>query len=115
MARVAELAGDREGLRWLQEAFDADRKHGHTAADIAHLAWDLGKYDLALKMFRALSLMDYPTPLTHAMAFLEQARLAMILRNPGQAELWARKALQRDPHLEPAAELLAHLTARRAD
>ena len=60
--------------------------------------------------------MDDPTPLTRAVAFVEQARIAVLLGNPGQAELWAKKALHHDPQLTVAAELLAHLTgSKRGD
>lgn len=114
MARLAELSGDRNAqLATLQEAYDADRRNGQTAADLGHLARELGKYDVALKMFRAISLLDDPAPMTRGLAFYEQARVALLLGNPGQAELWAKKALTYDAKLAQATELLASIAGTK--
>jgi len=110
MAQLAGATGDTQSqLGWLQEAFDADRKSGLAAGELADLATVLKKYDLALKVLRCISLMDDPSPFTRPLAFLRQARIALHLGNPGQAELWTKKALRDDPHFAEAREFLGQL------
>jgi tetratricopeptide (TPR) repeat protein len=114
MAHLAGATGDSQSqLGWLQEAFDADRKSGLVAAELANLASALQKYDVALKVLRCISLMDDPSPFTRALAFLQQARIALHLGNPGQAELWTKKALRDDPNFTEAQEFLGHLKAAK--
>ena len=55
--------------------------------------------------------MDDPSPLTRPLAFLQQARIALHLGNPGQAELWTKKALRDDPNFTEAQEFLGQLKA----
>jgi tetratricopeptide (TPR) repeat protein len=114
MAHLSSAMGDGEAqLAWLNEAFDADRKNGQSAFELAVAASTLGQYELALKILRHISLMDDPTPMTRAGATFEQARIALHLGNPGQAELWTKKALREDPNMTAAQEFLAHLQATK--
>ena len=110
MAHVAAAAGDRDTqLAWLKKAFDVDRKNGEIAAELAHLATELGDYDLALKPLRAISLMENPGPVTRVMALLWEAKIEHARGNRAKAELWAKKALREDPEYQEAHEFLAEL------
>jgi len=110
MARVSAMMGDRDGqLGWLKKAFDVDRKNGEVAAELAHLATDLGDYELALKPLRAITLMDNPAPVTRPMALLWEAKIEHARGNRAKAELWAKKALREDPGFEEAQQFLAEL------
>jgi tetratricopeptide (TPR) repeat protein len=114
MAHLASATGDADAqIAWLTEAFDADRKNGRSAFELAHAATTLGRFELALKVLRHISLMDDPSPMTRAGATFEQARIALHLGNPGQAEMWTKKALREDPSLTAAQEFLAQLLAAK--
>jgi tetratricopeptide (TPR) repeat protein len=107
MAKVYEITGDRqEQLSWLKKAFDVDRKDGVIAAELAHLATELGDYDLALKPLRAITLMETPGPVTRVMALLWEAKIEAARGNRAKAELWAKKALREDPNYTEAEEFL---------
>ncbi len=107
MAKVYEMTGDRqEQLSWLKKAFDVDRKDGVIAAELAHLATELGDYDLALKPLRAITLMETPGPVTRVMALLWEAKIEAARGNRAKAELWAKKALREDPNYAEAEEFL---------
>lgn len=111
MAHVTAVRGDREAqLGWLKKAFDVDRKNGELAAELAHLATELGDYDLALKPLRAISLMENPGPITRVMALLWEAKIEHARGNRAKAELWAKKALREDPDYEDAKTFLAEIS-----
>lgn len=107
MAKVAAAQNDKdEQLGWLKKAFDVDRKDGFIASELAHLATELGDYDLALKPLRAITLMDTPGPVSRVMALLWEAKIEHARGNRAKAELWAKKALREDPSYAEAEEFL---------
>ncbi len=111
MARAAAVAGDKDGqLTWLRKSFDVDRKNGEIAAELAHLATEVGDYDLALKPLRAITLMDDPGPITRVMALLWEAKIEHARGNRAKAELWAKKALREDPNFAEAQEFLSEIS-----
>ncbi len=112
--RMSKVGGAREDqehqLLWLKKAFDVDRKNGLIASELAHLATEVGDYDLALKPLRAITLMDDPEPVSRVMALLWEAKIEHARGNRAKAELWAKKALREDPAYEEAQEFLAQLS-----
>jgi tetratricopeptide (TPR) repeat protein len=111
MGRLHGAMGDQSGqLAWIKKAFDVDRKSGPIAAELAHLATELGKYDLALKPLRAITLMDNPSPVTRVMALLWEAKIEQARGNLRKAEMWAKKALREDPDFSEAEDFLAQLS-----
>ncbi|HET6612495.1 MAG TPA: tetratricopeptide repeat protein, partial [Kofleriaceae bacterium] len=110
MAHVCAVRSDGQAqLGWLKKAFDVDRKDGELAAELAHLATELGDYDLALKPLRAISLMENPGPITRVMALLWEAKIEHARGNRAKAELWAKKALREDPDYADAQTFLAEI------
>lgn len=110
MAKVSAAQDDREEqLEWLKKAFDVDRKDGLIASELAHLATELGDYDLALKPLRAITLMDNPAPVSRVMALLWEAKIEHARGNRAKAELWAKKALREDPEYSEAEDFLAQI------
>jgi lipopolysaccharide biosynthesis regulator YciM len=110
MAKVFAARGDQdEQLAWLKKAFDVDRKDGEIASELAHLATEMGDYDLALKPLRAITLMDDPEPVSRVMALLWEAKIEHARGNRAKAELWAKKALREDPEYSEAEDFLAQI------
>lgn len=110
MSRLAVAAGDRVlQMQWLQAALESDKNNGQVAAELAHLAVDLGELDVALGALRAVTLSKSEGPMSRAEAFLWQARIAHQKGEARRALLWARKARSEDPELTEAAEFLAQL------
>ena len=110
MAVVARLNGERDlELQWLQAALLTDKNNGEVAAELAWLAIELGELDVALQALRAVTLMRSDGPMSRAMAFLLQAKIAYQRGEEKRALLWARKARAEDPALEEAAEFLREL------
>ncbi len=110
MAKVFAARSDQdEQLAWLKKAFDVDRKNGEIASELAHLATEVGDYDLALKPLRAITLMDDPEPVSRVMALLWEAKIEHARGNRAKAELWAKKALREDPEYSEAEDFLAQI------
>jgi Tfp pilus assembly protein PilF len=110
MSLLARAVGDRQlELQWLNAALDSDKNNPHVAADLATLAMEFGEYDTALNALRAVTLMKTEGPMSRAMAFLLQARIANERGESRRALLWARKAKSEDPNLTEADEFLAQL------
>ena len=68
-----------------------------------------GEHDVALTALRAVTLAKTPGPMSRAMAFLLQARIAHERGEARRALLWARKAKSEDPELEEATVFLREL------
>jgi tetratricopeptide (TPR) repeat protein len=111
MSKIGASRGDQEDqLAWLKKAFDVDRKDGLIASELAHLATELGDYDLALKPLRAITLMEDPEPVSRVMALLWEAKIEHARGNRAKAELWAKKALREDPAYSEAEDFLAQIS-----
>jgi len=110
MARLAQAAGDANlQLQWLQAALESDKNNPLIAGELASLAMEIGEQETALAALRAITLMKTEGPMTRAMAFLWQARIAHQRGEARRAILWGRKARSEDPALEEAAEFLRQL------
>ncbi len=99
-----------EQLSWLKKAFDVNRKDGPIASELAHLATELGDYDLALKPLRSITLMDDPQPVSRVMALLWEAKIEHARNNRAKAAMLAKKALREDPDYTEAEEFLVQLS-----
>jgi Tfp pilus assembly protein PilF len=110
MARLAAAAGDPGlQLQWLNAAMDSDKSNGHIAAELAQLAMQIGDHDTALNALRVVTLNKTDGPMSRAMAFLLQARIAHERGEARRALLWARKARSEDPELTEADEFLRQI------
>jgi tetratricopeptide (TPR) repeat protein len=110
MARLARAVGDRQlEVQWMNAALESDKNNGDVAAELATLAMEIGELDVALNALRAVTLMKAEGPMSRAMAFLLQAKIAHQRGESRRALLWARKAKSEDPQLEDAQTFLAEL------
>ena len=110
MARLAQRRDDAgEQLKWLNQAAEIDRKSGEIAAELAEAAIAAENYDMAMKALRAITMMDDPKPITRALAFLKQAKIAHLRGDPRRAQHWARKAISLDESLHEADVFLAEI------
>lgn len=107
MARIAGVSGDSETQKeWLSVALDADKNNGEVAAELAELAMALSDDDTALKALRVVTLQKEPGPMSKAVAFLHQAKIAFKNGDQQKAVLWARRARLEDDSLAEAEEFL---------
>ncbi len=107
MARAAAGIGDSDAqLAALRKALDSDRRNGVVASELADLAEALGDDDLALKALRAISLNCPDGPMPVAVSFYRQARIAAKNGDRQRALIFAKRALQEDPTLADAEQLL---------
>jgi tetratricopeptide (TPR) repeat protein len=112
-AAVARARGnDKQRLNWLEQAFACDKNNGHVVAEVAELAEQLEKWDLAVKALRTLALMETDSPMSRGQAFLRQGRIALRKGDRKRAVLWARKARQEEPDLDEIAAFMAELGER---
>jgi tetratricopeptide (TPR) repeat protein len=112
MATLAQKAGDANlEMQWLNAAMESDKGNGEIVARLANLAMDLKEYDVAENALRVVTLSKTEGPMSRAMAFLLQGRIAHQKGEQRRAILWARKAKSEDPSLREADEFLAELGA----
>ncbi|MEM9189130.1 MAG: tetratricopeptide repeat protein [Myxococcota bacterium] len=110
MASLARAAGDANlQMQWLNAALESDKTNGHVAAELAELAMGLNEFDVALNALRVVTLNKTEGPMSRAMAFLLQARIAHERGEARRAILWARKARSEDPALHEVEEFLASI------
>jgi tetratricopeptide (TPR) repeat protein/chorismate mutase len=115
MAQLAAARGDGPArLDWLKRSFDTNRKNGEVAVELADLAEEAEDFDTAVKALRAVTLLPAPGPISAAVAFYRQARIAQRTGDRPRALIFAKRALQEDPRLAEAAELLKQIGERRA-
>jgi tetratricopeptide (TPR) repeat protein len=111
MAQIAQTVGDRNNeLAWLTAAFESDAQNGEAAAHLANVAEEVGQLDLAVKAFKAITLMKAPKPITRAMAYLRQAMIAQQQGDVRKASMLAKKAQTEDPTLQEAGAFLTQLS-----
>jgi len=107
MARAAGGLGDTDNqLATLKKALEADRRNGVVAFELADLAESLGDDDTALKALRAISMNSPDGPMPVAVSFYRQARIAAKNGDRQRALIFAKRALQEDPSLAEAEQLL---------
>jgi tetratricopeptide (TPR) repeat protein len=113
-AKLAAARGDREGrLAWLKRAFETNRKNGFIAIELADLAEAESDFDLALQALRAVTLLRRGSPMSPAMAFFRQARIAQRTGDRPRALDFAKRALREDPRLSEASDFLTQIERTR--
>lgn len=112
MGRLAYAAADHSvEMAWLNAALDTDPQNGQVAAELADVAMELQQHEIALKALRAVALMKSPGPMSRAMAFLKQGRIAHAQGDSKRAIFLARKSLSEDANLTEAQEFLREIGA----
>lgn len=110
MGRYARATGEREiEMQWMVAAMECDKNNAECAAELAQVAMDLGDHETALNALRAITLAKNEGPISRAMAYLLQARIAHQRGESRRALLWARKAREVDPTLEEVDAFLKEL------
>ncbi|MBI2896504.1 MAG: tetratricopeptide repeat protein [Deltaproteobacteria bacterium] len=110
MSRLSRAACDRNAqLEWLKQALEADKANGRVAGELADLAETVGDWETALKALQAVTLMKASAPMSHPVAFLRQAKIAMKRGERPRAVLWAKRALVEDPSFGEAKRFLEEL------
>ena len=89
-------------VTWLVSAWESYPQSGELASELAERAMELGKYDVALKVLRALAAMRTPAPISRPMALLKQAEIAKLQGDGRKAGFLAKKALAEDPEFADA-------------
>lgn len=113
--RVARLEHDggnaRGAMMWLSSAIDLDPQNGLAAAELANLALEYGDLDLATKALRAVTMLKSPGPLPRAIAYQRLGEIAHHQGDTRKAVLLLKRAVDDDPSLETARQLLQELQA----
>ena len=113
--RVARLEHDggnaRGAMMWLSSAIDLDAQNGLAAAELANLSLELGDLDLATKALRAVTMLKTPGPLPRAIAYQRLGEIAHHQGDTRKAVLLLKRAVDDDPSLETARQLLTELQA----
>ena len=111
-----------DALQSLGKAFELDPKNGELAMRLGQLAVEIDEDEVALRAFRAVSIMKPPAPSSTDGASVEAKAdanyfLAVLARkagDPRKAKVLLAKALAEKPDHEGARQLLAELAAERA-
>lgn len=115
LSKLSAARGDQRGqLEWLKKALETNRKNALVAGELADLAEALDEHDLAVKALRALTMMPAGGPMTPAMAYFRQARIAHKTGDRSRAIIFAKRALQEDAQLVLAQDFLREVGERRA-
>ena len=102
MARAVADKNPDAAVTWLVSAWESYPQSGELASELAERAMELGKYDVALKVLRALAAMRTPAPISRPMALLKQAEIAKLQGDGRKAGFLAKKALAEDPEFADA-------------
>lgn len=110
MGRYARATGDRDlEMQWMVASLECDKNNVDSAADLANVAMELGDFETALNALRAITLARVEGPISRAMAYLLQAKIAHQRGESRRALLWARKAREVDPALPEVEAFLREL------
>lgn len=111
LARVAQATDDRTAeFQHLTTALDIDPQSGHVASELAYLAMELGEWDAATRALRAITMMKTVAPLPRSLAYQHLGEIAQAQGDARRAVGFLKRALDEDPNLETARELLEQLS-----
>ncbi|HRG95079.1 MAG TPA: tetratricopeptide repeat protein [Polyangiaceae bacterium] len=111
LARVAQATDDRGAeLQHLTTALDIDPQSGHVASELAYLAMELGEWDTATRALRAVTMLKTAAPLPRSLAYQHLGEIAQAQGDARRAVGFLKRALDEDPSLETARELLDQLS-----
>lgn len=112
LARIAEFEGDRNGeMAHLSTALDMDAQNGNVASELAYLAMDLGNWEVAQRALRAVTMLKAPAPLPRALAYQHLGEIARAQGDPKRAMMLLKRAIDDDPTLQSARDLLDQMHA----
>jgi tetratricopeptide (TPR) repeat protein len=114
LARVAHLSGDRANeIAWLSSALDMDGQNGFVASELATAAMEQGQLDVAARALRAVTMLKQPaaSPLSKAMAYQHLGEIARKQGDTKRAVMLLKRAIDDDPSLASARQLLDALQA----
>lgn len=112
VARLEQEGGNARGaMMWLSSALDLDGQNGLAAAELAHVSLELGDLDLATKALRAVTMLKTPGPLPRALAYQRLGEIAHHQGDTRKAVLLLKRAVDDDPTLDSAKQLLSDLQA----
>ncbi|MDB4942278.1 MAG: Exonuclease SbcC [Labilithrix sp.] len=115
LARLGEIMGDRAAeLQHLTTALDMDAQNGIVATELAYLAMELGNLDVAQRALRAITMLKAPAPVSKALAYQHLGEIARQQGDPKRAMMLVKRAVDDDPTLESARQLLEQLQAEGA-
>ena len=112
LARVAEILGDKAAeLQHLMTALDMDAQNGIVASELAYLAMELVNLEVAQRALRAITMLKVPAPLPKALAYQHLGEIARQQGDPKRAMMLLKRAIDDDPTLQSARQLLDALQA----
>ena len=112
LARIAEMFGDRNTeLNHLTTALDMDAQNGVVASELAYLALELGNLDVAQRALRQITMLKVPAPMPKAIAYQHLGEIARQQGDTRRAMMLLKRAIDDDPTLEEAKQLLEQLQA----
>jgi golgin subfamily B member 1 len=112
LARIAEIVGDKATeLQHLTTALDMDAQNGVVASELAYLAMELVNLEIAQRALRAITMLKAPAPLPKALAYQHLGEIARQQGDVKRAMMLLKRAVDDDPTLQSARELLEELHA----
>ena len=109
-ARLAAAKGDKDGrLQALRKALDTDRKSAAIATEVADLAEEAGDDELAMRALRVVTANPMKDAKASAMAYYRLGKIAHKAHDKARAIIFVKRALQEDPDLAEAHQLLDEL------
>lgn len=112
LARIAEVQGDNHAeLQHLTTALDMDPQSGGVASELAQRAIELQSLDLAQRALRVITMLKEPAPLPKALAYQHLGEIARQQGDGKRAMMMLKRAIDDDPTLQSARDLLQKLQA----
>jgi tetratricopeptide (TPR) repeat protein len=110
LARVAAATGDAQGeVACLTHALDMDSQNGDIAAELATAAILTNQLELANRALRVVTMLKTPGPMPKALAYKYMGDIAQAQGDTKRAVMLLKRAVQEDPSLDEARELLESL------
>jgi tetratricopeptide (TPR) repeat protein len=107
VGRIAQARGDEAGeLKALSTVLDMDPQNGAAAAELADLALRVGQSVLATKALRAITMLKEESPMPKANAYFHLGEIAYQEGDAVKASMMLKQALDEDPSLGEARDLL---------
>jgi tetratricopeptide (TPR) repeat protein len=106
------MFGDRNTeLNHLTTALDMDAQNGVVASELAYLSLELGNLDIAQRALRQITMLKVPAPMAKAVAYQHLGEIARQQGDTRRAMMLLKRAIDDDPTLEEAKQLLDQLQA----
>ena len=110
LARVAQADGDRIGeVQSLTTALDMDPQNGVAASELAVAAMEVGQWDVASRALRAITMLKTDAPMPKAIAYQHLGEIAHQQGDQKRAVVMLKRAVDEDPGLQEARDLLQRL------